>query len=279
MPSATTAVQQRLDRAEQRDRERRPDELDDFRHADIGPVQRGQRARDAAEGAADRRDARKLPGGLHGGRDQHGEKRRRHATEARDPLEQPVPRDDDREREDGDPGRRDMQRRQGLDQDPELLVEVRRGGHWRQSEEILPLADEDDDGYAGGETDDHRVRYEADDAAELQESHCEQHHARHQRRDLQSRESELRGDAGENCDEGAGRPGNLHASAAEDRGGEARDDRRIESVLRLGAAMRSRRPSRAAAPPRRRPRQRRRFARSRRGETAPPCELPEMRSW
>ena len=109
------------------------------------------------------------------------------------------------------------------------------GATGRQAEEILPLAHEDDDGNAGREADDDGVRDEADDAAELQESHREQHHAGHQRRGLQSRDAVLRRDAGEHRDEGAGRAGNLHARAAEDGCRKPGNDRRVQPLLRLGA--------------------------------------------
>ncbi len=103
--------QQRLDRAEQCDRERGPDELQHIGQRDLRPVQRGQGARNAAEGRADRRDARELPDRLHRGRDEHRDERRRDAPEARDAIEQAVAGDDDREREHRDAGGREVQAR------------------------------------------------------------------------------------------------------------------------------------------------------------------------
>ena len=108
---------------------------------------------------------------------------------------------------------------------------------------------------------------------------AEQHHARHQRRRLQPRDAILRGDAGEHRDEGAGRPGDLHARAAEDRGRKARRRSPCRVPAPASRRKRSRMPSRAAARRCRRRRPRRRSARFRRGETAPPCGLPVMRSW
>ena len=100
-----------------------------------------------------------------------------------------------------------------------------------QAEEILPLPDEDDHGDTRREADDYGIRDEADHAPELRESHREQHHARHQGRDLQPRDPVLRRDAGEHDDEGAGRPGDLHASTAQKRSREAGDDGRVEPLL------------------------------------------------
>ena len=104
-----------------------------------------------------------------------------------------------------------------------------------ESEEILPLADPDDDGDTGRETDDHRVRDEADHATELREAHRQQDEPGHQRRDLKPCDAILGRYAGKYGDERAGRSGNLHARAAEERGREPGDDGGIDALLRLGA--------------------------------------------
>ncbi len=104
---------------------------------------------------------------LHRGRGEHRDERRRNAPEARDAIEQPVAGHHDRERKDRDARGRGMKCRQRLHERPELAVEMGVGRDRRQPEEVLPLADEDDDGDAGREADDDRVRDEADDAAEL----------------------------------------------------------------------------------------------------------------
>jgi hypothetical protein len=69
----------------------------------------------------------------------------------------------------------------------------------------------------------------------LSSTEKEQHHASHHGGDLQAVDAVLRGDACEDDDEGAGRPGDLHTAAAERGNQEARDNRGVEALLRLGA--------------------------------------------
>ena len=240
VPRARHAVgddgrQQRLDRTEQRDRECRTDELQHLGERQARPLQGGQGPRNAAERGANRRDTGKLPDRLDGRRRKHRDERRRHAPEPGNPVKYPAADRDDRKREQRNARRRQVKARQRLDQRPDLLVEMFAGNGRLQAEEILPLPDEDDHGDTRREADDHGIRDEADHAPKLREPHREQHHARHQGRDLQSRDPVLRGDAGEHDDEGAGRPGDLHASPAQKRSRESGDDGRVEPLFGLRA--------------------------------------------
>ena len=149
VPRARHAVgddgrQQRLDGAEQRDRECRADELKHLGERQARPLQRGQGARNAAESGADRRDVGELPDRLDGRRRKHCDERRRHAPEPGNPVKYPAAGHDDREREERNARRRQVEAWQRLDQRPDLLVEMLAGSGRVQAEEILPLADQDD---------------------------------------------------------------------------------------------------------------------------------------
>ncbi|MCY1424035.1 hypothetical protein D9M71_397660 [compost metagenome] len=125
-----------------------------------------------------------------------------------------------------------MQLRQRLQQVPELLVEVLAAGR-RQAEEILPLADPDDHPDAGGEPDDDWRRDELDDRAQAGDTEQQEDDARHDGGDLQSIDAVLGGNSGEDDDEGAGRPGDLHPAAAQQGYRQASDDRGVDALLRL----------------------------------------------
>src|SRR5690606_6799808 len=111
-----------------------------------------------------------------------------------------------RQRQQAEQGGGQMQIGQGFDQVPDFLVEMLDTGmQVHQSEEILPLADENDDGDAGGKTDDDRVRNVFDDAAQPRQTHDQQDDTSHQGRDLQALDTVFGRDTGEDDDEGAGR--------------------------------------------------------------------------
>jgi hypothetical protein len=128
-------------------------------------------------------------------------------------------------------GRR-IQRRQRLQQSRELLVEVYAGRGGLQAEEILPLADENNDANAGGEADDHRVGYVFDHRSETRRAQAQQHHTRHQRRQLQAGDAMLGGDDRQHRDEGAGRSGDLQPGTAEQRRAQPGDDRGVQPLFR-----------------------------------------------
>jgi hypothetical protein len=74
-----------------------------------------------------------------------------------------------------------------------------------------------------------------DDGAHAGHAEQEQYQSRHQCRNLQPVDAMVGGDPGEDDDERAGRPGNLQAAAAQHRNHEARHDRRVQSLFRLGS--------------------------------------------
>ena len=119
-----------------------------------------------------------------------------------------------------------MQLRHHLDEVPKLVMKViaADGG---QTEEISPLADEDDHTDASRETHDHGRRDELDDATQTGNSHQYQHDPRHERGDLQSCNAVLGSNAGQNDNEGAGRTRDLQPTATQDRDQPAADDRRV----------------------------------------------------
>ena len=97
------------------------------------------------------------------------------------------------------------------------------------------MPDPDDDTDAGGEAEDDRHRNKADHGAEAEEAHKKQHHTGEDGGNLQAVEAVLRGDASEDSDEGAGRPGNLYARAAADRNDETGNDGGIDALFRFDA--------------------------------------------
>ncbi|MNN31671.1 hypothetical protein D3C81_1453680 [compost metagenome] len=137
-----------------------------------------------------------------------------------------------RERQQGQRGGHEMQLRQRLQQVPELLVEMLAADR-RQAEEVLPLADPDDHPDAGGEADDDRRGDELDDRAEARHAKRQEDDAGHDGGDLQPVDAVLGGDPGEDDDEGAGRPGDLHPAAAQQGYRQAGDDRGVDALLRL----------------------------------------------
>ena len=143
---------------------------------------------------------------------------------------------DDREREDRDAGGRGMQVRQRLRQRPELLVEMGVGARpaaGRRSTATgptkmmtaMPEVKPTMTGFG-------MKRMTLPSCRKPMTSSIT---PAIKRRRLQARDAVLRGDAGEHRDEGAGRPGDLHARAAEDRGRKPGDDRGVEALLRLRA--------------------------------------------
>ena len=117
---------------------------------------------------------------------------------------------------------------------PELLVEVFATDR-RQSEKVLPLADEDDHPDARGEPHDHRIRNEFDHRTEFGQAHRQQHESGHQGSDLQAFNAVLRGNARQDHDKRASRPGDLQSASAKERGGKPGNNRGVETLFRLGA--------------------------------------------
>ena len=100
-----------------------------------------------------------------------------------------------------------------------------------EAEEVAQLGAGDEDGDAVREADDDRARDEADGDAHAGEPHDDQHDAGHHRAHEQAVDAVLRDDAGDDDDERAGRPGNLHARTAQRRDDEAGDDGAVDAGL------------------------------------------------
>ena len=97
------------------------------------------------------------------------------------------------------------------------------------------LAGEDDRGDAGGEADGHRIGDELEKVPSRSSAGQQQDHAREHGREDQPVDA-VRGDGRrDQHDEGAGRPADLEAAAAQRRDQEAADDRGIEPALRRHA--------------------------------------------
>ncbi len=222
--------EQRFDGAQQRDRDRRLQQLLEAGEREMRQRERRQPARDAAERGADRRDAVGMGEGDEQGRGQERDHRRGDLADDRDSRPES---DDQQACEAEHRGRRlDVrERRQQLRQ----LLEERGTGRGGKPEEVPPLAHEDDDRDARREPENDGLRDEADDAAELGQAEKQQHRPGQQRHDLEPGQAMSGGDAEEQHGEGAGRAGDLDAGSTEERDQQSGDERRVESLLGLGA--------------------------------------------
>ncbi|MCY1413089.1 hypothetical protein D9M71_285140 [compost metagenome] len=220
--------EQRLDGAEHGDGEGRADQFQHARQGHLRQAQARQSEWNSAEGAADGGHAVEVEQRLDDGHRDHRHQRPGHLAQVGNAR---------REQHQGEGQQRQhgghhMQLRQRLQQVPELLVEMLAADR-RQAEEVLPLADPDDHPDAGGEADDHRRRDELDDRPQARHAEQQEDDPGHDGGDLQPVDAVLRGHPGEDDDEGAGRPGDLHSAAAEQGDQRAGDDRRVDALLRL----------------------------------------------
>ena len=219
--------EQRLDRAQQRDRNRVRQHGLDFRQAEVGQRWGRQQARDAAEARADGCDVKAERGG----------RRAEH--------------DDDQE---PGPVRPDAPQHQNQTSAASATATVAgrtlpAAAHsapsfgrnsagscasWRPNS-VLELAHQNDGGDAGREADRHRIGNELDVAAEPQKADRHQDQPRDQRREHQPIIAVPLHHRGDEHDEGARRAADLHAAAAEQRHDETADDRRVEAALRTDA--------------------------------------------
>jgi hypothetical protein len=253
-------AQQRLDGAEERDRHRRNEQALHARPVEVGPDDRRQRARDAAEAGADRLDGQGEPRRDDRERDEGDDRardarRRAHRAprvlgaeqralvprqlgedrvrrQRREPAPEQEPREaDEAERDRGGIDLAEM----GRDR-VRLREEVGRHLLDPQAEQVLQLRDGDQHRDAVGEADDDRDRDRAHDRAELQPAEHEQQDAGEDGRDHQPGDAVALHDAVDDDDEGARRPADLHARAPERRDQHAGDDRGEEALLGLDAA-------------------------------------------
>ena len=104
-----------------------------------------------------------------------------------------------------------------------------------QAEQVLQLRQRDQHRDAVGEADDDRHRDVAHQRAELEQPDHEQQHAGQRGRDQQVGQPVALDDAVDDDDEGAGRPADLHPRAAERGDQEAGDDRGEDALLGLDA--------------------------------------------
>jgi hypothetical protein len=189
-----------------------------------------QPARDLAERARDRGDAVEVKRRLQHRGDDHRDHRAWHSRAARNARSI----DDEQQTQQSEQGGCGMQRRQGLQQVPELFVKVRAAAA-RQAEEVLPLTDPDDDADAGREACNHGIGDEAQHAAELRGAEQNQDDSRHAGGEQQAIHAMLRGDAGKDHDERSGRSGDLDAAAAAQRNHDTGDDCGVDALLGLDA--------------------------------------------
>jgi hypothetical protein len=103
------------------------------------------------------------------------------------------------------------------------------------TEEIFHLSGEDDHCDARREASDDRIRNEFDQRAHARQAEQNEDEAGDDRADHQAFVAELRDDAEDDHDEGAGRSADLHAAAAECGDEEAGDDRGVKPALRRHA--------------------------------------------
>ncbi len=142
------------------------------------------------------------------------------------------PEQQDRERPGGDADRGQRRGAEVRGVRLPLREEVRGHRAHLQAEQVLDLRREDDDRDPAREAGDDRVRDELDRAAEPGEAEDDQHAAREDRDDRQAVEAVPRDDAVDDDDEGARRPADLDAAAAEQRDQEPGDDGGDEALFR-----------------------------------------------
>ncbi len=221
--------QQRLDAGEEGDGERRGQQFEQTRRSDLWHAEGRQGAGDAAEARADGIHRQSEQDGGHRG-DDHREQ------ETRCGGRQPAYADDDAHAAQGHgqcPGIEAVQvptdRRQ-------LGQEFGRQLRRLQPEKILDLAREDDDGDAGGEAGDQRLRQVFHQRADAQQAGHHQDDAGHQRGQHQSIVAMADDDRVHDRDEGAGRPADLETRSAQGRDQEAGDDGGDQARAGIGAA-------------------------------------------
>mmetsp|Transcript_7068 Transcript_7068/g.30130 ORF Transcript_7068/g.30130 Transcript_7068/m.30130 type:complete len:536 (+) Transcript_7068:2183-3790(+) len=230
-------AQQRFDRAQQRQRQRRDHELAHAGPVHVGPGERRQGPRDAAEAAADGLQRQGQPRGGKRGAGQRDDGARQQCHRPAPAGEWPVGRDvlgpeqHHGHAGDGHRGRGRVQRRGVVGHRPDLAEEVGRHLGDPQPEQVLQLGQRDQHGDAVGEAGDDGHRDIAHQAAELEGAHCEQQHAGAHRCDQQIGQAVALQDAVDHDDEGARRPADLHAGAAQQRDQEAGDDGRGQALL------------------------------------------------
>ncbi len=108
-------------------------------------------------------------------------------------------------------------------------------GRHAQAQQVLDLRGCDEQGDAVGEAEHDGARDELDRVAEAGDGQHEQHHAGHHRDHQQARDAVLRDDAGDDDDEGPGRPADLNPRSAERRDDQPADDRGVDAGLRRHA--------------------------------------------
>ena len=124
----------------------------------------------------------------------------------------------------------------------------RHAGHL-QTQKVLDLRQRNQHRDAVGKADHHGNGNEADQRAELEQAHQKQHDARHRGGDDQVGQAVALHDAVDDDDEGAGRPADLHRTAAEQRDQEAGDDGGEDAGLGLEAGRDRKGHGQRQAPP------------------------------
>ncbi len=200
--------EERLNRAEERDRERRLHELPGRVPGHLRNPRCRKPAADLPEAGTDRLDVEMED--LHGrGRGNQGDER------TGDAAVDPGPELNDQDRPDADAQGPEVHRVQMPGVAAPLLHEVGRHGGHAKPEEILDLAGENHDADPGGETGGDRVRDELDRAAQSRQAKADEHHAGHQGGDRETVDPVALDDPVDDHDEGAGRAADLYPGAAE----------------------------------------------------------------
>ena len=106
--------------------------------------------------------------------------------------------------------------RQHLNQMPKFLVKMNTLD-LGQAEKIAPLTNKNDHADAGGEAHDDRCRNELDHPAHARYAHQGEDDPGHERCYLQTIDTICRSDACQDGNEGTGGPGDLHATATQER--------------------------------------------------------------
>ena len=236
--------EERLDRAEHRDRQRCRKE--DAQRAQIERQLGGERPRlhrqwrkprNPVDPDAVDQGVKSRPDGRHvdamevqpvrgDGSDRQRDERRGNA------LRQPWHADEQRERREADPELRKMHCGARVPQCMHALGEVVGRPRRHKAEQVLELQHADDGPDAGGETGGDRMGNELDEPSQPEESHRDEDQSRHRARDEEAADSEARHDGREDHHERGGGPRHLEARSAEQRHDRAGDDRGVEAVLR-----------------------------------------------
>ena len=158
-------------------------------------------------------------------------RRRHHGEEQARPARPPEPHQpDDGKGHPADQDGRGTERSLDLPETLDLVHHLARQ-FTLEAEEVLDLADGNDDADAAGEAEDHRARNILDVGAEPEQRSCDQHEPGEEGRCHQPGHAMRMDDVSDDDDERRRRPPDLIAAAAEGRDEEARDNRSDKAAV------------------------------------------------